>query len=351
MHAAAVDRPAEGLAALELAMGVSGDAGGDAVRGRDVHGARSRRTPRARRVGVARVAVAALYQQGAPIDPSLSDRLLNTPLFTIANTAVTVMTLVVLVIILAGTAWASHLGQRGARRAFALRGVTDPGTVGIAGRLIHYAIVLLGLGVALQTLGIDLGALFAAGAFFAVALGFAMQNVAQNFVAGVILLTERTIKPGDVLQVEGRVVRVSRMGLRATVARTRDDEDLIIPNATLVQSTVTNYTLRDPVYRLRATVGVAYESDMREVMRVLHAAAVALPGRLPTHEPVVALTAFGDSSVDFEVSVWTEDPWSSRLTRAALNEAIWWALHDAGITIPFPRRDVRLVTAAAPSRP
>ena len=105
-----------------------------------------------------------------------------------------------------------------------------------------------------------------------------------------------------------------------------------IPNATLVQSTVTNNTPRDPVYRLRATVGVAYESDTRDATRVLHAAAVALTGS-------------DDSSVDFDVSVWTEDPWSSRLTRAALDEAIWWAPQDAGITIPLPRRDVRFVTA------
>jgi small-conductance mechanosensitive channel len=253
------------------------------------------------------------------------------------------MTLLVFVAIVLVTFWISRLAQRGARRAFALRGIDDVGTVGIATRLLHYAVIMLGLGIGLQTVGVDLGALLAAGAFFAVALGFAMQNVAQNFVAGIILLTERTIKPGDVLEVEGRVVRVSRMGLRSTVARTRDEEDLIIPNATLVQNTVTNYTLRDPTYRLRATVGVSYAADLDEVKRVLRQAAESLPGRSERHEPRVLLCGFGDSSVNFEVSVWSEDPWGARVTRSSLNEAIWWALRAAKITIPYPQRDVHLI--------
>jgi len=137
---------------------------------------------------------------------------------------------------------------------------------------VTYAVVAIGVVAALGTLGVNLAALVAAGAFFAVALGFAMKNIAENFVGGIILLTERTIKPGDILEVEGRVVRVTRMGLRATVARSRDDEDVIIPNAALVTNTVTNYTLRDPLYRLRTTVGVSYGSDIALVMQTLRAA-------------------------------------------------------------------------------
>ena len=275
---------------------------------------------------------------------------MNTPLFTIARTPVTATTLLVVVLILVGTGLVSRLAQRGARRAFALRGVMDEGTIGIATRLLHYGVVVLGLGIGLQTIGLDLGALFAAGAFFAVALGFAMQNVAQNFVAGVILLTERTIKPGDVLEVEGRIVRVSRMGLRATVARTRDEEDIIIPNATLVQNTVTNYTLRDPIYRLRTTVGVSYDSDLNAVKRALLDAARKVEGRLDSHEPRVLLTEFGDSAVTFEVFMWTKDAWIARITRSALNEAIWWALKDANIRIPYPQRDLHLISAPASLR-
>ena len=213
----------------------------------------------------------------------------------------TLTTIVVVGFILFAAFVASRLVQRAMTRALAMRGITDAGTIGVSLRLAHYAIVLLGFGIGLQTLGLNLGALFTAGAFFAVALGFAMQNIAQNFVAGILLLTERTIKPGDVLEVENRVVRVSRMGLRATVARSRDEEDLIIPNSTLVQSTVTNFTLRDPIFRLRATVGVSYDSDMAEVKRVLQETAAALPCRMPEHEPRVLLTEFAASALAHRV--------------------------------------------------
>lgn len=254
------------------------------------------------------------------------------------------MTMALFFLLVLATLWLSRLAQGGLRRAFAIRGVTDAGTVGVATRLVRYAVVILGLGVGLQTLGVDLGALVAAGAFFAVALGFAMQNVAQNFVAGLILLTERTIKPGDVLEVEGRVVRVSGMGLRATVARTRDEEDIIIPNTTLVQNSVINYTLRDPTYRIHTKVGVSYDSDVPEVMQVLLQAAESVPERLPSHDPRVMFLEFGDSALQFDVSIWSQDPWGARGLRSSLNVQIWAALRDARIQVPFPQRDVHIVS-------
>lgn len=238
-------------------------------------------------------------------------------------------------------------------RGLRLRGNTDEGTAAVVARLVTYAVIAIGLGVALSTLGANLGALFAAGAFFAIALGFAMQNVAENFVGGLILLTERTIKPGDVIEVEGRVVRVTRMGLRATVARSRDDEDLIVPNASLVTNTVKNYTLRDPLYRLRASVGVSYQSDITFVMQVLRSAATGLSWRVADRDPQVILTGFADSAITFEVQVWTHDPWSARRATSALNEAVWLALRQANVSIPFPQLDVHLAPSgergAAPS--
>ncbi len=158
---------------------------------------------------------------------------LHSELFTISGTPISTTTVVTFLAVVGFSFWASRVLQQTVTRFLRLRGVKDEGTVGVAERLPHYLVLTLGLGVALQTLGINLTALFAAGAFVAVAAGFAMQNVTQNFVSGIILLVERTIKPGDILSVEGRMVRVSRLDTRATVARTLDDEDLIIPNSTM----------------------------------------------------------------------------------------------------------------------
>lgn len=268
--------------------------------------------------------------------PSLFDL----QLFQVAGTPVTVATLVTVVLVLIATVLISRLVQRGATRLLRRRGLRDEGTVAAIVRLLHYTILVIGVGVAVETIGIDLTTFVAAGAILAVAIGFAMQNLTQNFLSGVILLMERTIKPGDILDVDDRTVRVVRMGIRATVVRTRDESELIVPNSTLVQEHVTNYTLRDNLFRLRATVGVRYSSDLELVRQVLERTAAALDWRLQGHDPVVLLTGYGSSSVDYDVSVWIDDPWLAQVRRSQLNEAIWWALEEAGITIAFPQLDV-----------
>jgi small-conductance mechanosensitive channel len=277
--------------------------------------------------------------------------LANTPLFTLAGTEVTAVSIITFILILIISAWVSRLLQRIADRWLRSRGVFEDGTIATAKRLLHYSVVLLGLAIGIQTIGIQLGTVFAAGAVVAVALGFAMQNILQNFVSGVILLAERSITEADVLEVDNRIVRVEKMGTRATVARTRDEEEIIIPNSTLVQSSVTNYTLGDSLYRVRSKVGVAYGSDMDRVMEVLRGAGETVPDRVPEKPPIVLLLEFGDSSVVFEVSIWAEDPWAARVTRSALNMAIWRHLKDAGITIAFPQLDVHFDDGQAGSSP
>jgi small-conductance mechanosensitive channel len=279
--------------------------------------------------------------------------LLDRTFFTIGGTRVTPTLLLVLVLVAAGTLVASRVLQRIVERGLRALGARE-GSVGAARRLVHYTVLAAGLGIALDTLGVNLATLFAAGAIFAIGIGFAMQNIAQNFVSGVILLLERSIKPGDVIEVEGRFVRVHEMGIRATIARTLDEEEIIIPNSTIVQSTVRNYTLQSSIYRLRATVGVVYASDMALVRRTLERVASQLTWRVRDKDPLVLMTEFGDSAVVFEVSVWIDDPWRMRLARSQLNEAIWWAFKEAGIVIAFPQLDVHLdrqvVERLGPSR-
>ena len=241
----------------------------------------------------------------------------------------TIATLAIFVLVLLATLWIARLLQRLFMRAFTARGQQDEGSIAASARLIRYGVWVTGLAVAVHSLGINLTALFAAGAVFAVAIGFAMQNIAQNFVSGVIVLAERAIKPGDVLEVDGRMVQVRDMGIRATIARTLDDEDIIIPNSQLVTTSVKNYTLRDSLYRLRAKVGVTYSSDMAQVRQVLEAAAARLDWRSREQPPRILLFDFGDSAVIWEVSVWMDNPWQVNRRRSEVHEAIWWALKEA----------------------
>ncbi len=265
---------------------------------------------------------------------------LETRLFEIGGTNVTVASVATFVIIVIATFWISKLIQRLVGRMLAHGAAAQQGTVALVQRGLHYLVLLSGVAVALQTVGISLTTVFAAGAVVAVGVGFALQNILQNFVSGVILFAERTIKETDILQVNDRTIRVERIGTRATIARTRDDEQIIIPNSNLVQSVVTNYTLEDSLYRVHSSVGVSYASDMRRVREVLTEAADALERRTKRKEPLVFMQEFGDSSVVWGVMVWTDDPWVAPGVRSDLNEAIWWALKDAGITIAFPQVDV-----------
>jgi len=266
--------------------------------------------------------------------------ILDRVLFHVRDTPVTVASVVLAAVVVAGTWLLSRLARRAVQRGLRYRGITDSGTIAAGTRLAHYTVVLLGVLIAFRALGLDLSTLFAAGAVFAIGLGFAVQNLAQNFVAGVILLLERSIKSGDVLEIEGQVVRVQRLGFRTTVARTLDDEEIIVPNATIVQSSVKSFTLGDSVYRLRSYVGVAYDSDMNRVKRVLEDTARSAAISPVEREPLVLLKEFGDSAVVWEVSIWVNDPWRARRLKAALLEAIWFAFKANGITIAYPQLDV-----------
>ena len=243
-------------------------------------------------------------------------------LFEVGGTAVTGASVLTFVLVILASMWISRVVQRVVQRALVRGGFTKEDTLATTRRLLHYAVLVVGFGVALQTIGISLTTVFAAGAVAAVAIGFALQNILQNFVSGVILLAERSITETDVLEVEGTVVRIRRMGARAAVAVTREDEELIIPNSILVQSTVKNLTLSDEVYRVRARVGVSYGSDMAAVETVLEAAARSVKERAPSREPRIHLVDFGDSSVVWEVSIWAVDPWAAPATRSELNKAI-----------------------------
>jgi potassium efflux system protein len=270
-------------------------------------------------------------------------------LFEVSGTVVTGATLfTVLIVVLVGIS-VSRAIRAALRASLKVRGLPVEGRWITMQRLVHYLVVGIALGVGMDTMGIHLSALFAAGAVFAVGIGFAMNTIAQNFVSGVILMTEGVIKPGDVLELDGTLVMVGEMGIRATVVRTLFDEEYIVPNSVLVQSTVKNLTHHDKLYRLRVTVGVHYESDMALVEQVLTDLAHAEPDRVEEKTPRIMLVDFGTSSVDWEVSIWIDNPWDQRMRSARLRKSMWFALKDAGITIAYPQLDVHFDRGPAPA--
>jgi potassium efflux system protein len=208
-------------------------------------------------------------------------------------------------------------------------------------RFFRIVVMILSGSLAVHALGIDLTHWFTAGGLLAVAFAFAMKNLSENLVAGFILRMEQVIKSGDVLYLQdGDRVRVKKIGVRATIVRSKNEIDVVIPNAELVQNRVSNYTYRDSLHRLETRVGVAYSSDLKLVRQVLEQVSNELSWKSAHRPPQVQLTEFGDSAVNYKVLIWVEDPWVLGQLRSDLNEAVWWALKAAGIVIAYPQLDV-----------
>jgi small-conductance mechanosensitive channel len=204
-------------------------------------------------------------------------------------------------------------------------------------RYVFWTVGSLG---AVHIAGINLSALFTTSGLFAVAAGFAMKDVAGNYIGGLIIKANDAIKHGDVLDIDGAMVRVEHIGVRDTIFRNKDGLDILIPNSILVEGKIGNYTLRDSVCRVFTTVGVSYSSDLKQVRDVLEKACATVDGLSAKYPPKVTLNDFGDSTVNYNIYVFIENPWNRRMARSQLNEAVWWGLKEAGIEIAFPQLDV-----------
>jgi len=242
--------------------------------------------------------------------------------------------------ILLAAFWVSRMLKRFIDRRFSQDSHNDEATIRTYKNIARLIVMVPGILIAVHVLGINLSSFFTTSGLFAVALAFAMKNISENYISGMMLRLERTIKPGDVLETEGAMVRVKSIGFRATIARTKDERDLVIPNSQLVQNRVANYTYRDSVCRVETTVGVAYSSDLKKVQEVLESVCGQFDWTSSQHKPTVILSDFGASAVNFKIRVWIENPWDAGKRRALLNEAIWWGLKEAGIVIAYPQLDV-----------
>ena len=173
-------------------------------------------------------------------------------------------------------------------------------------------------------------------------IGFGLQEIVSNFVSGLILLFERPLQVGDLVQVGETVGVVERINIRATTVRTLDNEFILVPNRELVTKDVVNHTHNDPRLRVRVPVGVAYGSDLELVREALLSAARDNRLVLKRPAPEAFFKGFGDSSLDFELRAWISRPLDRPAVTSELNNKIDEAFRAAGVTIPFPQRDLHL---------
>src|SRR5437773_432241 len=218
-------------------------------------------------------------------------------------------------------------------------------------RALQYAIsqiasnvvLVVGVLIVLENTGIHLGALAVFAGAVGVGVGFGLQNIASNFISGLVILAERPITIGDRVEVAGITGQVQQIRARSTVIRTNDNITMIVPNTKFIDSPVTNWTYGDPRVRFRIPVGVAYGSDIAKVREALLAAGRENPNTLKDPAPSVFLNKFGDNAIAFELVVWSSEM-SHRPSRyrSDLNFAIEQKFREAGIELPFPQRDLHI---------
>jgi small-conductance mechanosensitive channel len=211
-------------------------------------------------------------------------------------------------------------------------------------KILHYTIVLAGFFFALGAAGIDLSKFTVLAGAFGVGLAFGMQNIVNNFVSGLILLFERPLHVGDNITVGTTSGQVADIGIRASTIRTWDGADVIMPNATLISTEVTNWTLSDVTRRCELRVGVAYGTDLDRVIKILKETAIEHPLVLKQPEPTAHISGFGQSSIDFVARFWTLVDRHVDVT-SEIYVAVFRRLASEGIKIPFPQRDLNLRSA------
>jgi len=266
----------------------------------------------------------------------------DTRLFTIGTTDVTLSAIFVFLSILLIIVVFSRLFARKLVDRILIRLQIEEGTRYTFRRVIELVFILIGVIIAFQSIGINLSGLAVIFGLLSVGIGFGLQNITSNFVAGLILLFERPIKVGDRVTVGGMEGDVVEINIRSTTIRSLNNIDIIVPNSEFVSSQVVNWSHGDRRIRLDIEVGVSYNSDLETVLRSLKEVAWENQEILRDPEPDVHLREFGDSSWNMKLRVWIDNPKRHPVVRSDINCAIVRKFRENGVEIPFPQTDLHL---------
>ena len=212
-----------------------------------------------------------------------------------------------------------------------------------------FLLITIAFLVALNAVGINLSSLAVFGGALGVGLGFGLQRIASNFISGFILVLDRSVKPGDVISVGDNFGWVHELKARYVVVRNREGVDTLIPNENLITSEVINWSYEDRNVRVKILVQVSYEDDPEQAMALMLQCANKSKRVLNEPAPTVMLKSFADSGIELELRVWIADPeYGADTVKSDINVAIWRAFKQAGITIPYPQRDLHIKSGLLP---
>jgi small-conductance mechanosensitive channel len=264
--------------------------------------------------------------------------------FTYGHTRISLYRALLAALVVVGTLIVARIASGGVRAAFRRITRLDPTEKVLGEKLVGIGVWVVCILVGLDVVGIDVTALTVFSGAIGLAVGFGLQKTFGNLLAGIILLMDRSINPGDVISVgNGNVGQVKKIGLRAVSVITRDKVEYLIPNENLMVNQVENWSYSSRDVRVKVPVPVAYGSDIDLVERLLLEAARKTERVLGDPAPSAWLQSFGDSALIFEVQIWIDDPEDGiGNVRSDLLKAVWHLFRDHGVEVPVVQRDVRM---------
>jgi len=269
---------------------------------------------------------------------------LQKPIFTVSGQGISAVSFLYFVFVIVVSVLFARLFTRFLQRNVYSKTEIEKGAQYTLSRLVRYVTVTIGFLIGLQMIGFDLSVLTVFGGLFGVGIGFGLQNIFSNFASGLILLLERPIQVGDIVELDGILGKVEEIRFRVAVVNTFDNESIIVPNSDLVSKKVTNWSYGgDTTLRLRIPIGVDYGTDIEKVENILLEIAGEEEKIMSEPQPPqVFFKEHADSSLNFELRVWISDPRDRITVRDNVRRKIDDRFNREGIGIPFPQRDVYL---------
>lgn len=268
--------------------------------------------------------------------------------FDVADTRFSLWSVLVVVLVLVGVYMLARLGEKAGRLVLRRMHTLDSSRIVLAEKLVSVVVWTLAILIGIDLLGLDLTALAVFSGAFGLAVGFGLQRTFGNLIAGIILLMDKSIKPGDVIAIADQsgqqtFGQIRSIGIRAVSITTRDEREYLIPNENLMINQVENWSYSSRKVRFQIPVGVSYSCDMALAEKLMIEAAKSAPRVLTDPPPVVWMKDFGTSSVDFIIHCWITDPEDGiGNIRSSVLKRLWDLFAEHGIEIPFPQRDLNL---------
>jgi small-conductance mechanosensitive channel len=240
------------------------------------------------------------------------------------------------------------ISEFGEKRIKAIKGIHSSNKA-LINKAFHIFVYFIGFLIGLNVLGIDLTAFAIFGGAIGIGIGFGLQKITSNFISGLILLFEKSIENGDMIELsDGTYGLIRKTSARYTLLETFEGREMMIPNEDFIINRVTNWTFNNRKGRLEINVGIAYESDMEKAMELILEAAREHPRCIDDPEPTCYLKEFADSSVNFMLFFWVADVSKGRYrAKSDVMLSIWKKFKEHNITIPFPQRDIYIKNAEA----